>query len=678
MAEKQTKGESTPKKPETPTIQDEVFLHYQDAQAELNTRITFKERGFDTYDRIYRNYIDKAKWPFSARVPDGRGATLLKRKTDRLLANRLQGKMIPTKSGSDMGALVASELIMHQWGQVDMKTDESMLVRWRKADQSSRKYGAGFLFVPWRKTKTFDGPTVEHLENRNVLTQPGARSIDDSEWIQVRRYVTMSELKAVNDQAKAGPIYDKKVLDSLGEKDSKSSEYTSINKQVIGLSNAEKGSDRIELVTEYRRDRWVTFVPGQGGEKGSILRDIPNPYDHGEIPIIRLVYDLIDDDIYGVPELETVLPLIKANWALLSQYLDQAQTEMFAPLMVNPNQAQLDTLTFQSGARWLMNSPGKDVVKHESGSVSMNQFQGVYGLLSSLIMEGMGETGQDVSVLGAGLNDKTATEVQDMAMLRTSRDNANKVILSQAIAKMVYFWHRMNQQFISSEKLIRIVGKDAIKYLVEEGLHQWTMDDSGLTIVSTYAEENQLDFDTAYEELRMQGVLEPYAKPLHPTGKEGDQVPKLTLDKDGKTGFLSLSKEDLSGDYDYIVDIEAMGIPNDQSEVAARQLVSGLMLQTAPFMQQDGYRVKWKDFLTDLGEKAKLKNMDQYFETISQQGMQPGMPGEMGGMPGEMQDNSMMQGNGQPTGQPGAGQPGLEGAFAPQGAGAQGQGLPIQ
>lgn len=661
-----------------PVVKDvlsEVIEHYTEAKGELSTRINHKERGFDTYDRVYRNFIDKNRWPFAARVPDGRGATLLKRKDDRIIANKMQGKMIPTKSGTELGAMVASELILHQWSQVDLKTDEPMLMRWRKTSQSARKYGAGFGFAGWRTTKDFDGPIFEHLENRNVLLQPGARSIDESEWVQVRRYVTLNELKTVNDVAKSGPIYSPDKIAQLNQKDSKSTEYQSINKEVIGLSNSDQGTSRIELVTEYRRDRWITFVPKQGKEKGVVLRDIPNPYKHGEIPILRLVYDLIDDDIYGVPELEAVLPLVKANWALLSQYLEQAQNELFTPLMVNPTQVQLDTLTFESGARWLMNKPGADVVKFDMGTQAMSQFQGVFGLVTSLIMEGMGETGEDVSVLQQQVGDKTATEVRDMAMLRTARDNANKLALSQAIGKMVYLWYKMSQQFITGQKLVRIAGKDALNYLINEGLHNWKLNDSGLAMVSAYAEENNLDFDTAYEELRGQGALEAHASPIAPVQIAGDQVPKLSLEKGGKSGFLTVTKEDLAGDYDYIVDIEAMSIPNDQSEVSARTMVSDMMLKTEGQIGAEGFKIKWKEFISDLGEKAKLKNMEQYFESNNDQQVGgPQMPQQMPGQPPMAQPNGII---GQPSGvDPSTAGGAPQATPVPQGAGPQSQGLP--
>lgn len=636
----------------------QVLRHYDDGKSELDVRITHKERGFDVYDRVFRNYIDPITWPFRARVPDGRGATLLKRKTDRLLASRLTGKLIPRKNGSELKAKINTELILSQWSSHDLCTDEPILMKWRKVDLSARKYGAGFAFVGWNKDGEINQPWFEHLENRDVITQPGARSLEDSEWVQVRRYVTLSELKSINEKAKFGPIYQEKAIQELEEQDAKDNkEYISVNKTVSGLSNS-KATGRFEIVTEYRKDKWITFLPKRGDAKGVIMREIDNPFNDGEIHIIRLVYDVIDDDIYGVPEMEAVLPLLKASWALLCQYLESAQNELYTPLMVNPQNTQMDTLKFDSGARWLMQRPGIDVQPFNHGTTSMQKFFEVYGLLTSLIMEGMGETGQDVSQMAQQVGtDKTATEVRDLAMLRTSRDNANKLMLSMAMNKMVYFWTKMNKQFLKDIEIVKIVGKDAIASFMDEGLHEWSISDEGAQAIAKYADEHDYQWEQAYEEMRVTGLLEQYATPLFPVqDSTGAMVPKLQMENKDKTGNLFLEKDDYDGKFDFIVDIEAMSIQSGQTEINSRQLFMNSLLQSEQQMNAQGIIVKWKELNTAMAEKSGIKDADQYFEIISNQQINGNFP------------------NGQPV--TGASQENGGVAVPPQTTGLTGQGVP--
>ena len=664
MAKKLQATEESKNKPAQAEDTDfsKLNSHYTDADSELTTRITHAERGFDVYDRVYRNYINPAKWPFGARVPDGRGSALLKRKTDRILASKLQGVLVPLKNGTEMGARIGTELLLNQWNEVDIHSDEPMLMRWRRMDQNCRKYGGGFGLATWRTVKDvdgnviFNGPWFEVFNNRDVLLQPGARSIEESEWVQLRRYPTISEMERINDLATTGSIYNKETLEALKKSlgGGASDNYTSVNKSVIGLSNEGAKSERLEVVTEYNRNtnKWKTFLPKNGDEKKRMLRTIENPYDHGDIPLVTLVYDKIDDDIYGVPELESALPLIKTSWALLSQYLEAAQSELYTPLMVNPLKVQLDTLEFKAGARWLMERPDQDVKAFRGGSVGMQKFAETFGLITSMIMEAVGETAQDVSNASQNFGDKTATEVRDMAMLRTARDNANKVILSSSIAKMMYFWLRMDQQFLDENKIVKIVGKDALKYFVEEGMHGWALSDEGLELVSNTAQEMEVSFEDAYNDLLAKGELEQYATPTVPSSVGSETMPKLDLSNDGKTGNLFVSKEDVPGAYHFMVDIEAMSMPNDQAEIAGRKMVFDATVQVKDDLASQGIRVKWQEMLEKIGESARLKDMEQYFEKMPEQPKAPTMPSEGMGGEGEIP--------------PGAGGPQASGQLPPQ------------
>lgn len=644
---KDVKEEKGEKKHKENGLLKEILSHYDEGKAELETRITHKERGFDTYDRVFRNYIDKAKWPFAARVPDGRAATLITRKTDRLIASKLQGKLHARRAGSELGARIGTELLLYQWTCNDNYSDEPMLLKWRRMDINARKYGASFGFCGWGSD---DNPTFEVLNNRDVITQPGASSISDSDWVQIRRYPTYEELERINESAVTGPLYDKAALEKIEEmlKNSKTqnTNYVSINRDVIGLDNVKSG--RLEVITEYRKDKFITFV-AKGGSitENVILRVRKNPYQHGQIPIVRLVYDQIDDDIYGRPQLENVLPLIKTNWALLSQTLEATTNDLYTPLQVNPKKAQLDTLVFSKGARWLMETPGADVIPFQQGTTALTKFKEHFGLITSLIMEGVGETGQDVSQIQQNISDKTATEVKDQAMLRTASDNANKLLLSQAIAKMIYFWFSMDQQFIDGHKLVRIVGKEALQYLIEEGLSGFTLTQEGFQFVSDYAEENGINFDEAYETLRVQGYLDQYAEPIYPEQMDGQQLPKLQLDKDGKAGFLLIKPEDIQGEYDFIPDVEAMSLPNDQVKLQGRQMLFESMLKVAQPLTEQGFRPKWKEILEKLGDVANVDDVDQLFEVLPQ----PEMP--QGGL------NETIPGSGvaPPEGNPGQGLP---------------------
>src|SRR5690606_37143041 len=85
----------------------------------------------------------------------------------------------------------------------------------------------------------------------------------------------------------------------------KNSNYEPLVKMIKGQDWSDK---RFEVCTTYYKDKWVTWVPKIGTKKGKkdalILREIENPYLHGEIPITPLVYIPSQEDIYGMSELQ--------------------------------------------------------------------------------------------------------------------------------------------------------------------------------------------------------------------------------------------------------------------------------------------------------------------------------------------------------------------------------------
>ena len=198
----------------------------------------------------------------------------------------------------------------------------------------------------------------------------------------------------VNDIAKGKPVY--KNLDIIrqqlreddeakGKGDRQDVNYTSQNKSMRGLTNY-LGSDEVyktlEMVTEYRPDRWITFVP----KHGVVIRDIPNPYEHGEIPVVMLKYYPLPDDLYGVNEYEPVSKLIRGINSLFSQYIDNIAIDLYPPLMINPINVRMHTIEFTQEAKWLMNQPGVDVKRLETSTAATNNFQAAYSIMVSSLL----------------------------------------------------------------------------------------------------------------------------------------------------------------------------------------------------------------------------------------------------------------------------------------------------
>lgn len=634
----------------------DVNGHYRDAKSDLEDRIT-RKNGFNDADKMFASHIDEGSWPYSAMIFDPRPYTVIVEKSARLVGQKPKGRLVPREGGDTLGSKVNNELLDYQW-QDNSRLGKSMVSKWIEMDQNARKYGAAFGLVKWnyqtkiykgKKKVYYDGPDFTVCNPRDVLANPSYEFIN--KWFQHREYATLKDLESVNDAARTEPTY--KNLDLLRESlreetksDRRDTDYVVQNKSMRGLTDylgSDETNKTIEIITEYRPDRWVTFAP----RHGVILRDIPNPYKHCEIPVVMLKYYPLPDDLYGLNEYEPVSKLIRGINSLTSQAIDTLTTDLYPPLMINPINVRMHTIEFTPQAKWLMNNPGEDVQRLQTNTSALNNFQSIYTLMVSSLLNAWGETSQGISAIDPFQTDKTATEVRDTAFTRNVRDNMNQIFLSESLKKQIMFWHSMNQQLLfqgtaEKYKIIRVVGRDAIQYFQEQGL--------GDMNPST---EDAMNYAMGNSDMMVSGPQFPVEV------GDGNIVPKFVEDKSGG-GELYIEQGDLEGDYDYIPDVEPMKAPSQEMVEQKLTAVLGTVSnpQILQLLQMEGMLPKVSKILIDLYESTGVvKDADQYFMKGGQNGQglnPPGAPPPGGGVP--PQGNGGMPGmEGNPQTVPGAG-----------------------
>jgi len=642
----------------------DIIGHYQMATEDLDVRRPY----WDTIDELFRSYIDEANWPYNAVVFDPRIFTFITEKGARLFANKLKGRMVPREGGDELGARINNELQSFQWDDAERVDGVPMLTKYTNMDQLARKYGSSFALCKWRYERThkkdengemksvpyFDGPDFKVLSSRDVLANPSYSTIKN--WFQYREYLTLDELKDVNDVARGKPIYknldilkDSLTKEKVGIRDTRASNYEVKNKTIKSLQDFLGRDDVfpiVEVVTEYRNAKWITFAP----KHGIILRDIPNPYDHQRIPVVQLRYYPIDDDLYGLSEVEPVERIMKAINALLCQYLDSINMSLYTPLKVRASGVQMHTLEFGPGKKWIMSDPLTDVVPHEASPKGVTEFTSTYRMLVGALQEAVGETSAATSNIVPGQEDKTATEVRDTAQQRLARDNYNQIFLESTIKQQMMFWHSMDKQFMFSdptqqERILRIVDKDASRYFQKMGLDKKILSQEEVELTAQSIDDADGDVNLDFEGL---------GSPVFPVETEDGIVPKFEMKPGDETGSLIMTPEDLGGLYDYIPDVKSMELPSDQQQGAQKQKLLEMTLTpiASQKLMEDGYKVKTKELMEDSFEDSGFKDADKYFEKLqgdpNAQVDPNGVGGPQAGVPG--------QGNG---GAPGM-EPGLE------------------
>lgn len=672
----------------TPREQDtfnEVRWHWQWGFGETMKRATGRGRlgitSFDEADEMFRNWLNETTWPYDALLFDPRIFTFIWEKTSRLIANKPQPRLTPREGGDVLMAKINNLLLDYQWDQA--QNGGSMLMKWAMMDMNTRKYGASFGLTKWRYEKdgkgrcVFDGPEFKVLSNRDFAHDMAANSIENCNWVQVREYVTFQELERVNDQSRSNPTY--KNLNVLREAisnetqaggDRRGINWSSRNRAISKLEVDPIGKDpafkTVEVITEYRRDRWITFAPNHG----VILRDIPNPYNNYEIPIVMLRYYAIDDDLYGLSEIEPVKGLQKAINALLCQYIDEINMHLYSPIAIGPGVRE-HTLAWGKGARWKMNNPMTDFRLVESKSNATQYFNTTYSVLVAAMMNSLGESSLGVSNTQPYSKDKTATEVQSLNQQRNSRDNFQQLCLQDSMSRMLRLWHSMNQNLLFTDPeqpyyMLRVVGRENIQEFQEMGLEDDILQDEQVQAMYKQAMSDPM-IANAPEDQRQNVISgwidrnkDQYLQPKHALniGSEGKPkiVKKFSADQKKTSAQMYITKEDLEGLYDYKVDVGTMAVNSDDARRQARQTTVSLLItnpNVAALLQQDGARPKFKQLLISWLEELGWPDADRFFEQLPEQ-QQQGAPGQPGQPPGQdpmaqiVQQLQQSAGQGQP------------------------------
>ena len=618
--------------------------------------------SFDEADEMFRNWLNETTWPYDALLFDPRVFTFIFEKTSRLIANKPEPKLTPREGGDVLMAKINNLLLDFQWDQAN--NGGTMLEKWAMMDMNTRKYGAAFGLCKWRYEKdnkgkvVFDGPELSLINNRDFAHDLAANAIENCNWVQVRQYVTFHELERVNDVNRSNPVY--KNLDVLHQAisqenlaggDVRGINWTSRNRAISKLEVDPIGKDpafkTIEVITEYRRDRWITFSP----RHGVILRDIDNPYNNWEIPVVMLRYYAIDDDLYGLSEIEPVKGLQKAINALLSEYVDEINMKLYSPIAIGPGVRE-HTLEWGKGARWRMNNPMSDFRLVESKSDATAYFNTTYSVLVAAMMNALGETSLGVSNTQPYSRDKTATEVQSLNQSRNARDNFQQLMLQSSMSRMLRLWHTMNQNLLFTDPdqpyyVIRVVGRELIQDFQDLGLGDDILPDEAVMVMKEQAITDPTinaapmgpEKDQAIQSWIQQNKSK-YMKPRYPVNIGTEEVPdivkKFSIDGKQGEGQIYVTRMDLDGTYDYKVDVTSMAVNSDDQRRQARQTTISLLItnpNVVAMLAQDQTKPKFKELLISWLEELGWPDADRYFEMIPQQ--QAGQPGQQpGGQPG--------------------------------------------
>lgn len=623
-------------------ILQEVLYHYQLWTEDRDTRMTRENGWNDVLDAYFGRLPDN--WPYLSRVVDPRLRTTIIEKKARLTNAKLKGRLSPREGGDILGAKINNALLDHQWDNA--QDGGSMNHKWGMMDQDTRLFASSYGLVTWKYEEgddgkvLFNGNEFKKIDPRDIGFIDGD-NIRNAKWAQVSEYLTIDELENEN-QLPGSSKYPgleelKQKLDKSAQ-DRRDNNYNSRIKQLKGLEDrlgTDKAFPVVEIVTEYRPDRWITFSP----KHQVILRDIDNPYKHKKIPIVQLKYFPLSDDNQGESEVESVLPLWRAIQATLCGYLDSMNAHMRPPLKIIANQVRMETIEYGADAQWLVDS--LDAIQEHTGSGEpLRYFQTTYSALVAAFNTAMGDSSQGIGGVDPFNPDKTATEVKKQDKQQNVRDQDNQNALSDALKDMMSMWLSNNKQFLFAnpdmhEYVLKIVGEKDFAFFKRMGLQEMVLDEQSSRAIADVIEARDGDVsDPQLQQLIEAGSMPKYPVTTTPGETDPEKIelkPKMELDDSGTEASLSLTPDDLEGNYDYIPDVKSMSAGADQEMQQSRREAMDLLFNNQTviqLLQLEGFRPNVKETLSEVFEDAGTKDPSRFFTEIQQPANGLGQPAQ--------------------------------------------------
>ena len=619
----------------------EVNYHYTYGTQDMETR-KLRKNGWDDIVKAYYGKLP-SNWPYLSKVVDPVIRTAALEKTSRLFNGKLKGTVVPRETGDAVKAKVINAILDYYWDNA--QHGGSMLEKWALMDTYTRLFGAGFGLCYWRKTDDYDGLEFKVLDNRDVFVDYQANHVKNANWVQVREWRTLQDLK--NTTIDGENLYEnldelEKLMFAEYQGDRRDTRYTSMVKQLRGLEDR-VGQDiyfkTVEVVTEYRKDRWITFTP----RYGLILRDIENPLDSKIIPVVQLRYYQNGDDVYGESEFEAVLPIQRAINANLCAFQDQINFSLRPPIKVanNADGVRLDTIVYAPNALWLTGSTPNNIIEHQSGTQVVQQFSTTYQVLKSAFNTALGELSAGVSNVNPLATEKTATEVRATFTQMQSRDQFNQLFLTESLKDQMVIWIKLIQQFLFDDPekyniIFKITGMDTLNELKKYSLDDMEVPDEVTNQLADMIQQNPNMIDPTM----IQSIVEQTAIPAVPVNttpnkRVGEFVPKLEMDKYGEFASLRVEKDDITGNYDYIPDVKSMAVgTSEQLSIGRNQLFQTLVSPNVNAqLQAEGDKIKLKELIIAIAEDNGVRNAGKFFESVQTGVGQAGMGGGLPAVP---------------------------------------------
>jgi len=313
-----------------------------------------KRTKWAEYEKLFNNTLqDSVSALTKSEIFDPVLSTMQIERSNRVMATLMTGKF-KNMSKDDEASTKLMNMTMDKYVIPNANSQFTFLTKCRMVDLYSNIYGTFPVFVDWTaKEDGYVGPDMWLLNKRDVFKQVGAVSIEDSDFVIIRTWKSLDWFRSVEklDGYKDVDKVIRLFSDRAGEKeDRRFEDKTSREYQEYNEAIAAKKSGFFKVLSMYERDRWVDYVPGAD----TIIRDMDNPNDDGELPVVEKYSMPLIDDPEGMGDSERGKSQQMALNGIWNLYAGAIKMSIFPPVKLNKSGiAAHNSIKWGPAEKWL-------------------------------------------------------------------------------------------------------------------------------------------------------------------------------------------------------------------------------------------------------------------------------------------------------------------------------------
>lgn len=414
-------------------VQDQILSRYTSADDYLQD----KRKKWDEFENIFHNITaDNISTKTKSQMFDPVLSTMAIERSNRVMAQMPVGK-IRMMSKNDQGGEKLMNMTVDKWVIPNANAQFDLLTKFRMTNLYSNIYGNFFNFIDWTvKDNDYIGPDLWLLNIRDVFPQVGAISLEDSDYVIVRTWKSMSYFENLDgEDFKNVAKINERLKGMSGDKAEKTAEHKSKRELSYPDPVTTNGAGQFAVLSMYERDRWVDYVPAAH----MVLRDIENPQENGELPVVCKYSIPLIDDFMAMGDFERGKTEQYALNSLWNLYMDAVAISIFPPTIVNKdNIADASSFVFGPAAKWL----GRRDVGNVAQTLNLtpqgtNTFNNAYQALRGSMQNQYGTTFTDVSASTDTLMGKTPQALEMQGARQSARDSADRFYQEQYLTKVM-------------------------------------------------------------------------------------------------------------------------------------------------------------------------------------------------------------------------------------------------